>query len=51
MNILEFKENKDGSAIITMDMTGEEKSYCIEAGFISMLKNYIEKTRKELNNV
>ena len=42
MKVVDFKENEDGSASVELDMSEEEKSLLIEAGFIQLLKNSIE---------
>jgi hypothetical protein len=37
VKVLEIKEQPDGSAIIEVEMTNEEKDMLIEAGFLSLL--------------
>jgi len=38
MKVIEIKEQPDGSAIVEVEMSEEEKDVCIEIGFLTMLK-------------
>lgn len=42
MNVLNIKDQPDGSAIIEVEMTEKEKDLCIEIGFITMVKEGIK---------
>lgn len=41
MEVIEIKEQKDGSAIVELDITEEEKNLLINVGFNTMLKKGI----------
>jgi hypothetical protein len=38
MKVIQIEEQPDGSALVTVDMSEEEKDTCIEIGFLTMLK-------------
>lgn len=46
MIIVEIKERKDGSALVTFDMTKKEQKLLIERGFIGLLEDKIEEDKK-----
>lgn len=46
MEIKLIRENKDGSADITMELTEEENEILVEYAVINMLKDYIERSKK-----
>jgi len=48
MKILEIKEQLNGSAILEVEITDQEKSYLIEYGFNEMLKKSIKEFESEL---
>lgn len=50
MKITEFVENADGSAVVIIDLTEQEKSEMIEYAFIHMLKEVIAKEKNEGTN-
>lgn len=47
MKILEMKERKDGGADLQIDMTEEERCFCIEYGFNAMLRATIDKFNEQ----
>ena len=49
MEILEIKEQEDGSALVTLDLTREEQRLLIEKGFNTVLIEYIEKEKRKKN--
>ncbi len=49
MNVIEIKDQPDGSATIEVDMTREEELIFIELGFITMIKGSIERIDNENN--
>ena len=44
--ILKIKENKDGSATITLDMSKDIETMLMEEGLLSIIKKYIKKENK-----
>lgn len=42
IKVTEFDELEDGSAIVTLEMDVEAKCILVEAGFISLVRKYIE---------
>ena len=42
IELLEMKENDDGSATCTLDMDQEGKDYLVNLGFVYMLKKMID---------
>jgi hypothetical protein len=44
MKVEDIKENEDGSAIITIETTDEERKMLIELGFIKLIMDHIAKT-------
>jgi hypothetical protein len=47
MKVEEIKENEDGSAIITLEMSYEERRLLIEIGVNKLLMDYIAKLAPE----
>lgn len=43
MEVISIKEQEDGSAIVELDVTQEEKHMLIEVGFNSVIKEYLKK--------
>jgi hypothetical protein len=48
MELLEFKENEDGSATITLDLNKQECEMLIEYAVIDIIKKQIERYKNEL---
>jgi len=49
MKVLSVNDQPNGSAIIDVEMTEEEKDMLIEYGFNAMLKTVIERFEDEIN--
>lgn len=47
MKIIEVKEQEDGSAIIELDVTEDEKQLLMELGFDTMIRRGIELMNNE----
>jgi len=45
MNIIDVRENEDGSATLDIDMTQEEMRLLMEAGLNKVLTDYIEEMK------
>ena len=46
MKVIEFTERVDGSAVIELDLTEEEKTALVEVGFITLLTEMMERQEK-----
>jgi len=47
IKVVEMIEHEDGSATMHLDMCTQAQAMLIEAGLISLLKNYIEEKEQE----
>jgi len=47
IKIIDYIENEDGSATVTMDITQRTAQMLIEIGFLKLLKDYIKETEDE----
>lgn len=45
MQVLSIVENEDGSALLQIDMTDEEKVMVLEVGFVELIKRYINEVK------
>ncbi len=45
MDIIDVRENEDGSAVLEIDMTQEEMRLLMEAGLNKVLADYIEEMK------
>lgn len=50
MKVLSIKEQPDGSALLDLEMTEEERDLFIEIGVITCLKEKIKEFEEELKN-
>ena len=49
IKVTEFDEQEDGSAIVTLEMDVEAKCMLVEAGFISLVRKYIEDMEEKMD--
>lgn len=47
MEVIKLKENKDGSATVTLEMTAEEERLLIQFAVITLLKNLIKEKEEK----
>lgn len=47
IEVTEYQEQEDGSAIVTLEMCDKAKSLMIEAGFISLVKKHIDEVLED----
>lgn len=47
MKVINLIENDDGSATVNLDLTLEEAQALMEAGFIKLLEDYIERDKQQ----
>ena len=47
INVVDMIEHEDGSATMQLEMCTQAQAMLIEAGIISLLKNYIEEMKSE----
>ncbi len=47
MKVKSLKENKDGSALVTLDMTQEENRILVEYAVVNLLKEHVEREEKK----
>jgi hypothetical protein len=47
MEVLDFNENEDGSATVTLNMTEEEQTILIQFAVTEMLKQEMERMKDE----
>jgi len=48
IEIIEYNEDSDGGATVTIDIDEEGKTFLIEKGFNSLLENAIEKMKSDM---
>lgn len=46
MNVIEYKENEDGTATFSLEMTDEENRALIEYAVTKLLEEYIKKEKE-----
>jgi hypothetical protein len=46
IKVIEVVENKDGSAVLTVEMCNRARELLIEAGLISLLKKHIDEVEQ-----
>ncbi len=51
MNMELLKENEDGSAVYSFEMTDEERNILLNLGIMTAIKNGIEEGKKYVGNI